>query len=494
MIQGKMPEFLDNGAVIARRVVMLPNRIEDVGAMFLREMLGKVQDTAGDGTATAALLFRSIYDQGLHYIAAGGSGMTLRRHLEAAALELVEELERQTLPLTDKAQVVAFAKTICDDPDLAEALAEAFDMLGADGRLETRKGRNRQLVLEFFDGVYWGGGLFSREPAINAGGKIHLVTPAIVMTDLEIKEPQELLPLLDMACEAGLERLVLLVSKISDTALALLNMPANRARLQVMAVKAPVGTLMREELKDMALLVGGRPLLEQMGDRLEKVKLEDLGHSRRAWADKEYFGIEGGQGDPRNVRGQIAGLRKKLAQATDSSERTQLQNRIGMLINGSAVLWVGAATPVELEARQARTTQMIETLRGVLRAGVLPGGGVALLGLKPGLQKKLRRAEDTDEQMAYRILLKALDVPTRTLLSNAGFGPDSILGEIARQPCGYGFDVLAGEVREMKPAGIMDSAMAIKTALYHATFGAALALTIDVLIQRANPPLGIKRQ
>jgi len=494
MMQGKMPEFLDNGAVIARRVVMLADRIEDVGAMYLREMLGQVYETAGDGTATAALLFRSIYDQGLRYMAAGGSAMTLRRHLEEASELLLAELECKTLPLEGKAQLAAFAKSICDDGDLAEVLAEAFDMLGVEGRLETRKGRSRQLVLEFFDGVYWEGGLFSREAKINAGGKIKVVEPAILMTDLEVKEPQELVPLLDLAFEAGIKSLVLLVTKISDKTLALLNMPANRKRLEVLVVKTPLGTEMREELEDMARLVGGRPLLSQVGDRLERVRLENLGHARRGWADKEFFGLEGGKGNPHELRWQIASLRKRLAKPTDSSVRKYLQKRLGKLINGSAVLWVGATTPVELETRKELTQRLTDTMRGVLRDGVLPGGGAALLNLKPLLQKRLRQAEDTDEQMACRILLKAMEVPMRTLLSNAGHAPDSILGEISRKPEGYGFDILKGEVCEMQAAGVMDAAVAVKTALYQAIRSAALALTIEVLIQRANPPLGIKQQ
>ncbi|MEP7356457.1 MAG: TCP-1/cpn60 chaperonin family protein, partial [Anaerolineales bacterium] len=207
MFEGKMPEFLDNGAVIARRIVALPNRVEDVGAMYLREMLWKVYETAGDGTATAAVLFQSIYSQGLTYVAAGGNAMLLRRRLEEAVPGLLADLDALTRPLCSQAAVRAYADSLCGDADLAAVLAEAFDLLGADGRLEIRPGRNRKLVLELFDGLYWPGGLFNRELAGGLAGKISLTEPAILLTDLEIKEPGELVPLLDLAYSVGIHDL-----------------------------------------------------------------------------------------------------------------------------------------------------------------------------------------------------------------------------------------------------------------------------------------------
>jgi len=494
MIQGKMPEFLDNGAVIARRIIMLPDRIEDVGAMYLRDMLWHVYETAGDGTATAAVLFRSIYDQGFRYVAAGGSAMRLRRHLEQAAQALVAALNGMTLPISGKEQLSGYAKSICHDADLSDVLAEAFDMLGVDGRLEIRAGRSRKLVLEFFDGVYWEGGLFSRDPVVNSSGKIVVTDPAILMTDLEIKEPQELLPLLDMACCAGIRNLVLLATKISERALSVLVLPANRRRIQVVAVKAPVNTVYREDLEDMAVLVGGRPLLEKAGDKLEAVRLDHLGRARRAWADKEYLGMEAGRGDPRKLRQHIAGLRQALARTQKDEDRKRLQQRLGQLIYGSAIVWIGATTPLELEMRKELAKRTMEAMRGALREGVLPGGGAALLDLRPVLQEKVRQAQDTDERAAYKLLQKAVEVPIRTLLNNSGHPPESILAQIARTHSGYGFDVTRGELRDMRQADIVDAASVVKIALGSAIQSAALALTIDVLIQRANPPMGIKRQ
>lgn len=495
MIQGKMPEFLDNGAVIARRIIMLPDRVEDVGAMYLREMLWKVYEEVGDGTATAAVLFHAIYDQGLRYIAAGGNAMLLRRHLEHAAQILLEALNGMTRPLSGQPALAGFAYSLCQDADLANALAEAFDVLGAEGRLEIRAGRSQKLVLELFDGLYWDGGLLNHTMAGYASSKILLTEPAFLITDLEIKEPEELVPLLDLACGAGIRSLILLATRMSDKALSLLLLPANRQHIQVVPVKAPSDSAsLRECLEDIAKLVGGRPLLAATGDRLEAVRLENLGYARRAWADKEYLGLEAGQGDPRQLRQHIAELRRAMDRADEADVRQHLQKRLSRLIYGSAVLWVGATTPVALEARQELAKRTASAVRGALHEGVLPGGGVALLNLKLVLQEKVRQAQDMDEIVAYKILLKAVEAPLRTLLTNAGYRPETILAEMAHCPPDHGFDVMGGEVKDMVQAGIVDATSVVKLALGKAIHSAALALTVDVLIQRANPPMGLKPQ
>lgn len=495
MIQGKMPEFLDSGAIIARRIINLPDRIEDVGAMYLREMLWNVYETTGDGTATAAVIFHAIYDQGLRYIAAGGNAMILRRHLESAVQPLLNELEKITTPLVSRDQIAGFANNLCHDPDLAEALADAFDLLGAEGRLEIRPGRSRKMILELFDGVYWDGGLLSHNMTGSTLGKIKLTNPAILATDLEIKEPSELIPLLELAHNAGIRSLILLATRISDKALSLLSLPANCKRIQVVPVKAPSDAAARHEcLEDIALLTGGRPLLEAIGDRLEAVRLENLGHTRRAWADSDYFGLEAGKGDARKVRQHLAELRGALTRAEKNDDKKRLQKRLSRLIYGSAVLWVGASTPVELESRKELAKQTADLVRGALREGVLPGGGTALLSLKHSLQEKSRNVQDTDAKMAYRILQSAIEAPIRALLCNAGHHPDRIISEIACSPIGTGFDVTTSEIKNLTTAGISDSAAVVRTALCNAVQSAALALTIDVLIQRANPPMGIKKQ
>jgi len=494
MFQGRMPEFLDDGATIARRIVALPDRVEDAGAMILREMLWAVHETAGDGTATAAVLFGSIYNQGLGFVAAGGNGMLLRRHLEQAAQDLLAEIDRTTRPLEGKEGVRRFAEGLCHDTDLAEVVAEALDLLGPDGRLDIRPGRDRKLRLELFDGVYWDSGLFARDPTAGTD-KISLVDPAFLLTDLEIKEPAELIPALDLACQAGINSLVLVAHTVSERALTILQLPANRQRLNVAAVRAPANhTSLPDSLADMALLVGGQPLLAATGDRLEAVRMENFGGARRAWADKEYLGLEAGKGDPRELRRRLGELRAQLANCHEVEARTRLRSRIGRLLYGSGVLWIGAATPLALEARKETAQRVAEAARGALREGVVAGGGIALLNLKPFLQTKICAAQSSEERLAHKILLRAVQAPFRTLLANSGHEPETILAELAQRPAGHGFDVTRAEYKDLAAAGIVDSAAVVKAALHHAVASSALALSIDVLVQRANPPMGIQRQ
>jgi chaperonin GroEL len=261
-----------------------------------------------------------------------------------------------------------------------------------------------------------------------------------------------------------------------------------------MAVKAPTrpGAL-ADNLADVAYLVGGRPLLSNMGDRLEGARAENLGSARRVWADHEYVGLEAGKGDPRELRRHIAEVRRGLAAAEEPDDRQRIQTRLGRLIYGSAVLWVGASTPLGLEARKALAERTVTATRAALREGVVPGGGTALLKLKPLLQRRASSAGTLEERLAGQMLLRAVEAPIRTLLTNAGCEPETILAGLAHRPPGDGFDVMSGEYVNMTTAGILDSAAVVKSAFQRAVHAAALALTIDVLVQRANPPLGIKQ-
>lgn len=485
------PELLDDGAIIARRIIQLSDREEDMGAMYLRHMLWKLRETVGDGTATAAVMFHTIYNKGLLYIVSGGNAMRLRQYLEEASQVILGVLECMVTHLHVKEQYARLAETICYDPPLARMLGEIFDIISEYGRLEIRPGRSRELEREYIEGMYWDGGLFSREmiqdPLL---GRAELENTALLISDLEIKEPQDLLPILDMAIGAYFKTLVLIANAISDRVLSVLLSKPNREKIQVIAVKAPaVDTLTRSKaLEDLALLTGGRAFYQAAGDTLSAVHVEDLGQARRAWADRTNFGITGGGGDPRRLRQHIAQLRSALKNIDEPEEHKRLQERIGKLIGGSAVLWVGGNTPTTIEARKALAERTSEAMRGAIREGVLPGGGIALLACQSALQKKKRAAKDPDEHAAYTILLKAIETPIRTLIDNAGFDPEKVLSQIALAGPGFGFDVTQGRLVDMAQSGLYDAASVVKAATFSAIHGAALALTIDVLIHRKNPP------
>jgi chaperonin GroEL len=485
------PEILDDGAVIARRIIQLPDRDEDMGAMYLRQLLWTLHETVGDGTATAALIFHTIYKEGFKYIVNGGNAMLLREILEKSTPLILTELESLKFTLEGKEQLTRLAETICYDPELARMLGEIFDVIGEFGRLEMRAGQGRTMEREYVEGMYWHGPIFSREMIQDPlAGRTKLEDAAILMTDLEITDPQIMFQVLETAVGENIKSLLLVAKSISEQNLALFSLKSNQEKIRVVAVKIPGLSTddHREGLEDLAKLTGGRPFLQAAGDKLLNIQATDFGYARRAWADYQFFGISGGKGDPRKLRKHIAELRIAFAKGEDPQIRKRLQERIGKLLGGSAILWIGDPSPIAAQARQELAERTAEAMRGAMRSGVLPGGGLALLACKSMLLEKYHQAQDSDESTAYRILAIAVEAPIRALLQNAGAEPSDILAQIAAAGQGYGYDVVQRRIVNMADAGIVDSAAVIREAAYRAIHSAALALTVDVLIHRANPP------
>jgi chaperonin GroEL len=285
--------------------------------------------------------------------------------------------------------------------------------------------------------------------------------------------------------------LLIVASKLSDSAIAfLLAINKDPEKFQAIAVKSPeVTTTARAgAMEDLAVLTGGRPLAKAAGYTLGGVTLDDLGRARRLWADRTYLGIIGGKGDPRALRKHIATLRAAFKHADEPQDRNKLRERIGKLLGGSATLWVGGATELEIKARKERAQRTADALRGAIADGVLPGGGAPLLACRPALQDRLDQSTDSDERAAYRILIKALETPIRTIVANAGYDASEVMAEIKQAGTGYGFDVRTGQVVDMAQAGIFDSASVLQEIIHTAVAGAALALTVDVLVHRKEPP------
>lgn len=489
--KGKIPELLDSGGVIVRRILELPDRDADVGAMFIRHVLWHVHEEVGDGTATTAVLFQSIYNQGVRYIVSGGNAMQLRRYLEEGMQLVLNELSAMAVTLGGKQKLAQVAESICYDPLLAKMLGEIFDIVGEYGQVQIRSGRSRELEREYVEGMYWDGGVFSREMLTDHTAlRTDMQNVAILISDLALEDPRQLLPVLEMTGRAGVHALLILASKLSESVTALLLSASRKSEnFQVIAVKTPglTSTDQAAAIEDLAILTGGRPLLKAAGDTLNGVKVEGLGQTRRAWADRSYFGIVGGKGNPRALRAHIATLRSAFGRAPDSDVRRSLRQRIGKLMGGSATLWVGGTTQLEIEARKELSQRTADALRGAVREGVLPGGGVSLLACRSVLQQKLEQSSDSGQRAAYRILIKAMEVPTRAILTNAGYDASEVMAEIKQAGSRCGFDVRSGQVVDMAQAGIWDAAAVLKAAVHAAVASASLALTTDVLVHHKNP-------
>ncbi len=484
------PELLDNAGVIARRIIELPDRDADMGAMFVRHMLWNQHEREGDGTATTAVLFQSLFNQGLHYLASDGNAMVLRRYLEEGLEVILDELARQAVPVEGPQALARVAAAVCGDPPMARLLGEIFDIIGEYGRIEIRTGRGRDLEREYVEGIYWKGGAASRDMT---NGKPHnraeLQDARILVSDLELTQPEEILPVLIAARQAKVRSLLLIARQFAEPVLATILVNNKPGEFDILAVKTPGLTIpeIMGVLEDMSFLTGARIFSKQGGERLAGIRAEDLGHARRAWADREFFGIVGAQGDPRALRQHIARLKAAHSAIGDLAERKNLRERIGKLTGGAATLWIGGNTEAEVNVRKELAEHTIEAVRGALLAGVVPGGGTALLDCRPALRDRLKAATASEERAAYRILIRALEEPARTIIANAGFDVDEVMAEIRQAGRGHGFDVEAEQVVLMASRGVLDSGSALKAAVKLAVLSAGIALTADVLVHHKKP-------
>lgn len=488
----RAPELIDSGGIIARRIIELPNPDEDAGAMYLRGALWNLHERVGDGVATAAVLFQSIFNEGLKYIAAGGNAMILRQHLEAGMKVIVAALDDLVTPISGVEALTNVAKSVCHDHEMAAALGNIVSLIGEYGTLDIRSGHGRGIERELVAGSYWPGEVQSKQMIYDAiQNRTLFENAAILISDLEIEEAQELAPVIQAAVEAQINRLVIMCSKASDQAQGLIFQSKNSDKLQIIAVKTPGirSDVQMNYMSDIAVLTGGKPLLKAAGDTLANITPSHFGHARRIWANEKYTGIARHQGEPKQIKKHIDALRTAYEGAKSAEERGSLQDRIGKLLGGAAAIDVGGLTETEMDTRKELAKRTADALRGAWREGILPGGGAAYLACRPALETLLDGDESADARAAHNILRGALESPFRTLLTNSGYEPGNFLNDVEKAGTGFGFDVVSGQVSEMVPMGIVDVAAVQKQALISAIRSAAMALTIDVLVHRKNPPM-----
>ncbi len=483
-------ELLDDGGIIARRIVALPDQAEDVGAMLLRQVLWQVSQQVGDGAATAAVLYESIYREGLRYIAAGANPLRLRMRLMEMLPPLGDRLLAQRRLLNGADSLKAIALSVCYDENLAAVLGEIFDTMGQYGQVDIRAGHGRGLAHNYVEGAYWTGGVQSKEMLRGAARQLaEMEDAAILITDMDIEEPRELVPLMQLALRRRISKLLLIVHAISDKGLSVVLDDRLREKIKVTIVK--MDSFLQDELnqaqEDIAVLTGAQPLLKAAGQSLERVREHHFGYARWVWADDKNFGFAGGKGSPPHIRAQFRRLRQALAHSTADDDRQRLLNRLGRLLGGLATVHVGGITDSDIKRRKELAERTVRALRGALAGGVIPGGGVALLSCQPELRRQAAGQAELEARAARLILAKAMEAPIRTLLANAGQEPSEILAQLPYYGIGYGYDVMKGEIVPMADAGILDVAHVQKEALRRAVSSAALALTVDVLVLHRHP-------
>lgn len=487
----KLPEFLDDGGTIARRIIEISNRDEDMGAMLARSMIVRQHEMIGDGTVTSAVLLDAIMTAGVRYIAAGGDAMQIRRHLDRTIPLLLAELDRQSFPLETEPALVRMAHSLCHDQDMAQLIGETFHLLGEFGRLEVREGYARKLHREYVQGTYYYSGAFSRAHFPAGAERVECEESAIFLSDFSIDDPLTLFPVLRAAHESGAKSLLVIARNLSESVIGLLTTNNNMNRFRAVGIKLPgLNDIDRAAaLEDLSRLTGAKAYLSVLGKSLDGFRAKDFGYVRRSWADIRAFGVIGGRGDKRILREHIQQLKKSYQSAQEYDDRKRLQLRIGNLMGGSATLWIGGFSETEISAQKNVVDRTVRAMRTAIEGGVVAGGGLALYRCRQMLERHAASATDTDQRAVYRMLSEALAAPARTILANAGYNPGEILARVQRAGSGYGFDVETGQVVNVRGTGLYDSAEVVKSALRNAISMAGLALTIDVLVHRSNPEL-----
>lgn len=484
------PEFLDNGATIARRIIEIQPREKDVGAMLIRHALWRMYTQAGDGTATMAVMYRSILREGIRCLMRGCNAMLLRTGLEKGLAAALMHLRQSAIPLIGKRHITKMAEGLCQsDHEMASLLGEIFDVVGSDSLIVVEGGLGRGLEREYLEGTYWKlSGWFSHLFVNDVAEKrVVLEEAALLISDLDIQEPQQLIPVLEKCVKAGVKKLVIIARNVSNRVIGLLVNNNHAKTIQALAVRTPrIGEMERvAAMEDIAVLTGGRIFYSVAHSLFKDFRLEDLGRARRIWATESLFGIYGGKGDPREIRKHIAHIRTRLVNADDERDKADLQDRLGRLHGGTVILRVGGIHAVERAVRKEMAERAVKILRNAIASGVVPGGGVALLNAQSALMKL--PASNEEETFAYKILARALEEPMRAIAANAGYAPQEIVAKAKSLPSGWGFDACSGHMVDMKQSGILDSVHTLQKALEVAVGGASMALTIDVIVHHRLP-------
>jgi chaperonin GroEL len=487
---GKL-EFLDNAAIIARRIIQINPRGSDVAAMLFRHALWQMYEEVGDGSATMGVIYQSIINEGIRYITEfGTNAMLLRIGLEKGLKIIRQTLKQNAIPLKGKENIAKVAYGMCQgDQKMADLLGEVLDIVGPDGLIVVEKYNRPGLEREYIEGTYWHiSGWFSRL-FINEPSEKRAVfeDAALLITNMALKNPLVLVPVLERCIKAGITKLVITAASITDDCVGLLEKNKQAKSIETFVVRTPRAGEKSHvaAIEDIAILTGGIPYYKAAHENFNDFDVDDLGHVRRAWATESLFGIFGGKGDLRKIRQRIVELRGQLKLAELESEKEQLQIRLGRLSGSTAIFRTGGFTDTEIEVRKEVAQRAVTGLRLAIQSGVIPGGGVALLQCRSVLLDLPYKHDD--EKIAYRILARALEEPMRVIASNSGYSDDVVLDRVLSSPPGYGFDAQNEKIVNMQEIGIMDSVRVLERALEIAVSGAAMTLTTDIIVHHRKP-------
>src|SRR5512134_1506351 len=478
------PTITNDGVTIAREIEV-EDPFENQGAQLMREVATATTDVAGDGTTTATVLGQAIVREGLKNVAAGANPMGLKRGIEKTVEAVVENLKAQSVEVNGKEDIARVATISSREREIGDVIADAIEKVGKDGVVNVEEGQTFGLELEFTEGMQFDKGYLSPYMITDAERmEAVLDDPYILIANQKVGAVKDILPVLEQVIQAG-RPLLIVAEDVEGESLATIVVNKLRGTFTAVAVKAPgFGDRRKRMLEDIAILTGAEVITEEMGLKLEKTKLEQLGRARKVVVDKDSTTIIDGAGDGEAIKGRIKQLKQEIENTDSDFDREKLQERLAKLSGGVAVVKVGAATEVEIKEKKHRVEDALKATRAALEEGIVPGGGVALLNAQEAIS--LDDYADDDERTGASIIQRSLESPIRQIADNSGFEASVVVEKVRGLKPGEGLNADDGEYGDLVAAGVIDPTMVTRSALQNAASIAKNILTTEVIV--AEPP------
>jgi chaperonin GroEL len=475
------PTITKDGVSVAKEIE-LKDKFENMGAQMVKEVASKTSDVAGDGTTTATVLAQSIIAEGMKYVAAGMNPMDLKRGIDKAVVSVVEELKKISKPCTTSKEIAQVGSISANaDESIGKTIAEAMDKVGKEGVITVEDGKGLENELDLVEGMQFDRGYISPYFINNPDKQVAVLEdPYILLHDKKVSNIRDLLPLLEQVAKAG-KPLLIVAEDVDGEALATLVVNNIRGILKTVAVKAPgFGDRRKAMLEDIAILTGGTVIAEELGLKLENATLKDLGRAKRIEVAKEDTTVIDGAGEKAAIEARVKNIRKQIEEATSDYDKEKLQERVAKLAGGVALVKVGAATEVEMKERKARVEDALHATRAAVEEGIVAGGGVAYLRARASL--KHLKGDNPDQDAGIKIVLRALEEPTRQIVANAGEEPSVVVNKIVEGKGNYGFNAQTGEYGDLVEMGVIDPTKVTRFALQNAASVASLLLTTEAMV------------
>jgi chaperonin GroEL len=474
------PTVTKDGVTVAKEIE-LEDKFENMGAQMVKEVASKTSDMAGDGTTTATLLARSIYEEGQKLVAAGNDPMAIKRGIDAAVEIVVKELQKLSKPTQDQREIAQVGTISANnDETIGNIIAEAMNKVGKEGVITVEEAKGMETTLEVVEGMQFDRGYLSPYFVTDPEKMVaSLEDPFILINEKKVSNMKDLLPILEQVAKMG-RPLLIIAEDVDGEALATLVVNKLRGTLQVAAVKAPgFGDRRKAMLEDIAVLTGGQVVSEDLGTKLENLAVADLGKAKRINIDKDNTTIVDGAGSRSAIEGRVKQIRAQIEETTSDYDREKLQERLAKLIGGVAVINVGAATETEMKEKKARVEDALNATRAAVEEGIVPGGGVALIRCLAALEKMKIKA---DQKLGVKVVMRAMEEPLRQIAKNAGAEGSVVIDKVKNGEGAFGYNAQTDTYEDLMKAGIMDPTKVVRFALQNAASVASLMLTTQAMI------------